>query len=47
MTPEFEQLIDHVNKLQLLLENPQFGLISWCIKYANHMRYISDYWSNN
>lgn len=47
MTKSFEALCAHVAQLNALLESPHFGLASWCGAYAEHMRYISEYWAEN
>ncbi len=44
---EFELLKEHVRKLNSLLEDPQFGLVTWCVFYGEHMKFIADYWNNN
>lgn len=44
---EFEDMKWHVEKLNDMLKDPQFGLSSWCQFYAEHMKAISDYWVNN
>lgn len=43
MTDKFRELIEHVAKLNKLLQDPQIGLASWCEMYAEHMKFISDY----
>ena len=47
MTEKFRELCDHVAKLNAMLADPQFGLSSWCKEYAGHMKFISDYWTQN
>lgn len=47
MSQQFRELCEHVTKLNKLLEDPQFGLASWCEMYAEHMKFISDYWTQN
>lgn len=47
MKKTFEELKERVEKLNKLLEDPQLGLSSWCIFYAEHMKWISDYWREN
>ena len=47
MTEKFKELCERVAKLKLLLDDPQPGLASWCMMYAEHMKFISDYWTQN
>ena len=47
MTERFMELCEHVAKLKLLLDDPQHELSSWCKMYAEHMKFISDYWTQN
>ena len=42
-----EDLKFHVNALNEMLKDPQFGLVGWCMLYSEHMKYISGYWENN
>lgn len=42
-----DELKEHVAKLNALLEDPQLGLSTWCMFYAEHMKWIADYWNNN
>lgn len=46
-TPKFRVLIEHVAVLNKLLQDPQPELSSWCVLYAEHMKFISDYWTQN
>lgn len=47
MTEKMEKLKFHVSALNEMLKDPQFGLMGWCMIYAEHMKFISDYWQNN
>ena len=47
MTEKFKQLQQHVEALNQMLQDPQFGLVGWCTCYADHMKFISDYWTQN
>jgi len=47
MRDDFKKLIATVARLNELLEDPQVGLISWCVMYGECMNFISDYWKNN
>lgn len=44
---KWEQLKWNVNALNELLKDEQPGLMSWCQMYAERMKFISDYWTNN
>jgi hypothetical protein len=46
-TEKFQELTRRVTQLNEMLKDPQFGLISWCQIYAEHMKFISDYWTSN
>lgn len=43
----FEELQERVKKLNSLLEDPQPGLMSWSMMYAEHMQWIVAYWNEN
>ena len=47
MTEKFKELCDHVAKLKLLLDDLQLGMLSWCMMYAEHMKFIVAYWQEN
>ena len=47
MTEQFKELQRHVAALNELLKDPQFDLASWCQCYAEHMKWISEYWQRN
>lgn len=38
------ELKDHINHLKNLLDDPQPGLMSWCISYCDEMQWISKWW---
>lgn len=40
-------LHESVNRLKILLDDPQTGLMSWCMLYSEKMKEISDFWMNN
>jgi hypothetical protein len=42
---EQEKLTDHVNKLQKLLADPHPQMVTWAGFYAEHMKFISDFWN--
>ena len=42
-----ETLKFHVNALNEMLKDPEWGLASWCMVYAEHIKYIHDYWEYN
>jgi hypothetical protein len=44
---KFEELQDRVKKLKLLLDDPMPDGVMWCKHYAEHMKFISDYWMEN
>jgi hypothetical protein len=46
-TCTFDEMREHVSKLNELLKDPQLGLFTWCEMYSEHMKCISDYWVNN
>jgi len=46
-TCTFDELKTHIQQLNELLKDPQFGLSTWCELYVKHMKEISDYWVNN
>lgn len=43
----FAELQERVKKLNSLLEDPQPGLMSWSMMYAEHMQWIVSYWNEN
>ncbi len=45
-TPNLDYLRDQVNKLKLLLDDPQPGLASWVIMYGDRMKAINDFWND-
>lgn len=38
-------LTKHVASLNKLLQEPQPGLITWCMMYSREMQHISDAWA--
>jgi hypothetical protein len=44
-TPTLADLRDQVEKLKLLLDDPQPGLISWVQMYGERMKWINDFWN--
>jgi hypothetical protein len=44
---KFEELKRRVKVLYELLSDPQPGLASWCISYAEQMEWIVRYWKEN
>jgi len=43
--PNFKKLKEHVDKLSLLLDDPQEGLQSWCMMVASEWKNISFLWT--
>ena len=44
-TPNLDRLKDEVNKLNMLLNDPQPGLPTWNELYGRRMQAISDFWN--
>jgi hypothetical protein len=44
---KFKELKRRVKVLNELLSDPQTGLVSWCIVYAEQMAWIARYWKEN
>jgi hypothetical protein len=47
VSDKFEELKRRVKVLYELLSDPQPGLASWCISYAEQMEWIVRYWKEN
>lgn len=43
-TKTFDELKDHVRKLNLLMEGAEPGLMTWREMTADHMKWIKEYW---
>ena len=47
MTEQMQELQRRVAILNSLLADPQPGLATWCMAYAEQMKWIVQYWQNN
>lgn len=43
----FDDLTEQVRRLNVLLQDPQPGLSTWCMMYGECMKAIDEYWNAN